>query len=235
MSRRIKTTGLLIAAVVLLSAAAAPAASAAEAPRWKVGGAFLGSGVKKAYLAELAGKATLSISLLANLVSEDCIITGTIVGSGPGVPGAVESSFLNCKEIEVEGAPACHVVMVTTEALDGNLGWMEETGESASLLLRPESSARLASVGIEECALEGEYLLSGEFAAGFLPVATEGNSAELLVGPVTTATHWFTPKAGAARPTMEVEDLVFGGRQATFTGKFSIGLEPVEKVGVFSG
>lgn len=236
MPKQIKAVIFSLAVLAVLTAAST-SANAAPAPRWKVNGAFLGNGAEKQFSATLKSgtKAELEVPKLGlNLVSENCSLAGRIVGSPPGVEGTVSKVLLACVEISVEGAEeVCSVDNVLTNNLSGNLGWMESTGSAVSVTAHPESASRIATVNIEgeECSFAGVFAVTGETAGGLFPPETEVATGELLVGPLTTIEHWFTP----SRETMGVAGLQFNGNPARFRATLNASLTSGEKVGVFPG
>lgn len=238
MSRGIKIAGLAMV-VVSLTALAAPAAQAELAPRWKVAGAFLGSGATKSYTATLTGAATLEVPGLMTLESSSCSVTGKIVGSAAKTESTHKESVLECKTIAVKGAPACEVTNIVTSKMKGQLGWMEATGESNVLTFEAESGSSLTTVLIEECALEGEYPVTGGTVATLTPTATEATEATLAAGGSDTKTteNWFTGKTipECGREFMTSPALVFGGRTSKLTATFTLKLSPAEKFGGFAG
>lgn len=234
MSRKIKVVGLALVAVMAFSAIAA-SAQAAPAPRWKVAGAFLANGATKNYEGKLTGTALLEVPGLLTLESTSCTASGKIVGSAAETSGKGKESVLKCSGIKVKEAPACEVANVETNKMKGELGWMNESGGENIATFEPEVGTEFTTVSISECALEGEYTVTGATLGTLTPAETEVEEGTLAIGgaDTTTTEHWFTP--GSPRPTMSSPALVFGGRPAKFTGSFDVNLTPKEKVGVFAG
>lgn len=226
MLSRLKLGGSALIVVLVLGAISTSAASASFAPRWTINGSYLGSGSTQNYIGNLSGTMTFTVPGLLSLQSSHCSIAGKIVGSSAGVSGTTKEGVLSCTNLTVSGAPACEVQNITTGKMDGIVGWREESGEANILTFEPESGVNIATVLIEECALEGEYTITGGFVGTIEPAATEVEEGTLRFGGSdnTTTEHWFTPTT-PVRSTMSSPHSLFGGRLSALSGSFGFRIQ----------
>jgi hypothetical protein len=154
-------------------------ASAASHPRWKVAGAFLGSGVEKEFTgSSIAPQPTLKGGGI-NLESTGCTTTGKIVGSAAGAPGTNTSVTLTCSGVKVIGTSAtiCTVHSpgqangtVKTNFLSSTLVYLNETSDAVvGDLFKPTTGGEFVKIEItgEECSVAGNYAITGEIIGKF--------------------------------------------------------------------
>jgi hypothetical protein len=138
----IKVLGLALAAVFAFSALSAVAAQA-NAPRWTVAGATIGSAVTKEFHAESTGQVSLiqggtGLEIRSGGTAKgECTAKGKIVGSGAGEPGKNKEVTLTCKNAKVfvsgvDQSAVCTVHSPTkadgtieTNELESTLVWLE--------------------------------------------------------------------------------------------------------------
>jgi hypothetical protein len=238
--RSIKMLGLALVAALAFSAVAAGAAQA-NTPRWKVNGAYLGSGVKKAFTVT-SGKSTLSAPNLGlTIVCTSDKGSGSIIGSEAGSPGLDEGS-VTYEGCSVEKAAECQVHSpgapvgtIKTVALKSELVWLTELGNEAGVRLFPASGTTFVEIAVEECAAEQTEPLpvTGEVVGKVLPVATEVETGELVFPSPAITTYWTGDKPSRTKHTLS-NSLHFGGQPATYVSTEKVTLtEAGSKYGVF--
>jgi hypothetical protein len=169
------------AAVLALALAAVFAGSAlgAGAPRWKVGGSFLGAeasrNVEVVTTTETLARAPAISGFNLKSPAGKCTLKGKIVGSLAGNPGTLREGTLTCTNFEVEETFGCTVGKVASQKVRGTLVWLSATGEEAGLKIAPEVGTETKGFPIsgEECPLAGVFSSTGELIGSLRPVATE--------------------------------------------------------------
>jgi hypothetical protein len=102
----IKALGLALAAVFAFSALSAAAAQA-NAPRWTVNGATIGSAVSTEFHAESTGRVSFiqggtGLEITSGGTAKgECTFKGKIVGSNTGEPGKNKEVTLHCKNMKI--------------------------------------------------------------------------------------------------------------------------------------
>jgi hypothetical protein len=242
MDLRESTGGVAVLVAVALSALPAAGASAATAPRWKVGGSFLAAGGTKTLqgssgtVDEQGGGVQITYT--------GCTVNGAVVGSGTGTPGDHEATQRSCTGAKVLGSEAtCSVNSpsepagkVVTNKLKGSLVYLAK-GSSASvgLVFAPASGTELLTLEVTggKCELAGKYPETGEVVAKFLtPGETEVEEGELEF-PEAPITSYFASKE--ATTATSVNGLKLKEKEAKVSTKFKVRLNPKEKFGVFPG
>jgi len=228
---------LALVAVFAFSAVAVASASAKE-PRWKVGGAFLGSGVAEAFTST-SGASKLRVparSLVLNCKKDSG--TGKIVGSAEGSAGTNKEVVVTFEECSVEGAAACVVPNIKTAKLKSELVWLAKTGNAAGDRLTPESGEVFTTILIEGCAAEGTFPVKGEALGEALPDGTEASPGTLkFLDPAITKYFTGTTKKeeeeGKARTEHANKGLTFGGAEAVFSSTDSVTLTSKKSIRSF--
>lgn len=241
--RNIKILGLALAAVFALSAITSASAMAASAPRWKVAGSFLGTGVTKNFTANNSGTITLKGGELT-LTSTSCSSTGKIEGTGAGVAGTNKETTLSCTGVKVVGfesfcqahSPGAANGTITTNQLKGTLVYLtKKSTKSVGVLFLPASGTEFVKVEVvgAECPLIGNYPVTGEIVGKFKQEGESEFEEGELEFPATRISSYFANAETETATAVNV--LKLGANNASFTGLFKIHLEPKEKVGVFPG
>jgi hypothetical protein len=239
---------LALVAVLALSALNAGAASAAEAPRWSVKGAYLGAGATKSFTATSSSEVTLSFGCggcnVVKLASPagECSETGEIEGSAAGVPGIKKTTVLTCNKVKVfaEGKeqPNCtvrsagaEIGTIKTNSLKSTLVWLNQTGGAAGDLIEPTSGTSWATIEIlgAACGAKSKSNLTQMAINEILPVEEEADTQQLNL-PSAAITNYYNNEASRAKQT--ITQLKQGSATATLSGKFTFSLSSKEKVGV---
>jgi hypothetical protein len=248
---RLKTIGVALVAVAALSAIAASFSSAADAPRWKVGGAFLASGKTEALTGattEVAWLNSPKLNLqLTNPAGKCTLVESKIIGSGENVAGTATGKLL-CTEVKVHNAAACSVHSpgkpngtVETNLLLGHLVWLAATGDKAGITFIPDPPATLfVTIIIEGCGAAGEYPIAKGIIGAIDPEAAEVTTGTLTFpsnpssttcnSPILTDWDNSTPRNSTAHT-----QLTLLAQPAAFCTAFSIHLTSDKNWGVFTG
>jgi hypothetical protein len=229
-------------AMLALSAVSVAAAQADSAPRWK-SGAFIAAGKPKAFTATNVGQVRL-ISGGLTMISSNCTITGQIIGSAAGSPGTAKEAVLTCTGMSVlnsggkcvVGTPGKAAGELVSEKLNGQLVWLNSTGEASGIKVKAESGSLLGRISISgaECPVGGSHDLTGELITSVTPVASEAK--ELTLGlPDPSILTWWSNTEARVKQSIESTRLKMGAGNATLLGSFSFGLNEKVVFGVFAG
>jgi hypothetical protein len=231
--------GLALVAVLALSALVASAASATEAPRWKVNGAYPVPGVAKPFTATSTSEVVLSgAGAKFRSPAGKCSTTGEIENGGVTEPGKEKNVVLTCKNVtiaETSGciihSPGAEAGTVTTNTLKGTLVWLKGSGSAAGELLEAASGTTLATIEVSGsgCAAANTYPVTNAVIDEFLPVEKESATSELVFPGTPILKYWTNDASRAERTITRLKVL---GANATLSGKFSFSLNSKESVGV---
>jgi hypothetical protein len=239
---------LALVAILAFSALSVGAASAAEAPRWKVNGTYIGAGTSKAFTTTSTNEVVLSFKSGFYLASPagECTQTGEIEGSAAGAPGTKKNVVLTCKKVKVfetagkkelvnctVKSAGAEVGTIKTNSLKGTLVWLNASGAAAGDLVEPTSGTNWATIEIlgAACAAAQKANITGQGINQFLPVDEEVETAQLAF-PSTAILNYYNNETSRAKQT--ISQLKYGAVTATLSGNFNLSLTSKEKMGVIT-
>jgi hypothetical protein len=248
-----KSLKSIVAVLVMVCAISGLAASSASAtPKWKVAGAFLGAGASRLLTGTSTSETWLTSPLLrVSSPNGKCSLQeGKIFGSNAGVPGTA-TVRIQCKEAVVDETPVCTAHSpgepagtITTNALAGELVWLNNANQAAGIRFLPEVGNIVVEIeAVGACALAGTlFPVTGEVISEVLPENVEAATGEWKFPPAagTTCTgpilkYWTGGEAGKRVEDTLKQQLKVGKNNATLCTKFGVELNPKEKFGVFNG
>jgi hypothetical protein len=237
--------GLALVAMLAFGALSAGAASAAEAPRWKVKGAYLGAGASKAFTATSTTEVVLNGGgVIFTAPTGECSQTGEIEGSAAGSPGKKKNVVLSCKKVKVLSSggtelPQCSVKStgaeagtITTNSLKGTLVWLNQTGGAAGDLIEPTASGtewvKIEVTGAT-CPIKGNYPVSSMAINEVLPVEEEAVTGAINLPKSQVLSYWNNE---AVRVKQTIAGVKVKGGAAALSGQLSFSLNSKESFGV---
>lgn len=235
---RLLAVGLfaLLGAGILVPASAW--ASEPEVPFWSAGGARVESGTRAVKIMNASGVKVALRSHIETIEVEIRCESGAlgedaIEGSQPKHAGKVSGALdlEKCKLFAKEGesfneVSECTVAPIKSGKLNGAL-WLEgKKGEGATAVVVFESKeSPLAKIAISGCALEGDYSLTGSFAAKIIPLNEEFEYTQWLLPETAITTAWRPPgEEGETKIGLALE-----GNPATLQGEMKVELESHER------
>lgn len=243
---RTKLSAALLCGVCLVGSLGVASADAANAPRWQIEMASLGSGKTELFQGKSTEMMRLNVPGLPAAFtspSGQCTWQGKIEGSLAGVPGGMKEAQLTCTGTSVEGDANCVVRspgeaagLIKTHLLVGTLVWTAAEEGPAGVLLSPEAIG--GSIG--EIEVGG---LGCKLAAGKYPVE---NKVIGLITPVNEE-RWLVTEGFQVPPPLKwwdnntpmnektITQIAVAKNTATFRCSFTIFLNPLKTFKVFPG